>query len=49
MSSMATARNAERMHDRVKAFEDGRWVREAATAHAAKQVDRVHAIQRKAA
>ena len=41
--------NAERMHDRVKAFEDGRWVREAATAHAAKQVDRVHAMQRKAA
>ena len=41
--------NAERMHDHVKAFEDGRWVREAATAHAAKQVDRVQAMQRKAA
>ena len=29
--------NKERMHDRVKAFEDGRWVREAASAHAAKK------------
>ena len=41
--------NAERMHDRVKAFEDGRWVREAAVAHAAKQANRIQATQRKAA
>jgi ring-1,2-phenylacetyl-CoA epoxidase subunit PaaA len=32
--------NKERMHDRIKAFEDGRWVREAAAAHAAKQAER---------
>ncbi len=32
--------NQERMHDRIKAFEDGRWVREAAAAHAAKQAKR---------
>ena len=41
--------NAERMHDRVKAFEDGRGVREAAVAHAAKQANRIQATQRKAA
>ena len=41
--------NAERLHDRVQAFEDGRWVREAAMAHAAKQASRIHATQRMAA
>ncbi len=41
--------NVERMHDRVKAFEDGRWVREAALAHAAKQAQRNNAMERKAA
>ena len=40
--------NAERLHDRVQAFEDGRWVREAAMAHAAKQASRIHATQRMA-
>ena len=28
--------NAERVADRISAFDDGRWVREAAAAHAAK-------------
>jgi ring-1,2-phenylacetyl-CoA epoxidase subunit PaaA len=32
--------NEERMHDRIKAFEDGAWVREAASAHAAKKAMR---------
>jgi ring-1,2-phenylacetyl-CoA epoxidase subunit PaaA len=32
--------NEARMQDRVKAFEDGRWVREAASAHAAKKAQR---------
>ncbi|MEO7254997.1 MAG: 1,2-phenylacetyl-CoA epoxidase subunit A, partial [Casimicrobium sp.] len=29
--------NAERLNDRVEAFEKGRWVREAAVAHAARR------------
>jgi ring-1,2-phenylacetyl-CoA epoxidase subunit PaaA len=33
--------NESRMTERVKAFEDGRWVREAAAAHAAKRAARV--------
>lgn len=33
--------NKARLHDRVQAFEDGRWVREAAAAHAAKVTQRI--------
>jgi len=33
--------NAERVTRRRSAHEDGAWVREAATAHAAKQADRI--------
>jgi ring-1,2-phenylacetyl-CoA epoxidase subunit PaaA len=33
--------NEERMHDRIQAFEDGRWVRDAASAHAAKKAQRL--------
>lgn len=40
--------NKERMHDRIKAFEDGRWVREAAAAHAAKQAERNKCAQESA-
>ena len=32
--------NAERMSNRIKAHEDGAWVREAANAYAAKQASR---------
>ncbi|HEY1394354.1 MAG TPA: 1,2-phenylacetyl-CoA epoxidase subunit PaaA [Methylibium sp.] len=36
--------NRERLTARVKAWEDGAWVREAAIAHAAKQADRSKAV-----
>jgi ring-1,2-phenylacetyl-CoA epoxidase subunit PaaA len=32
--------NEERIHDRIKAFDDGRWVRESASAHATKKAMR---------
>ena len=35
--------NAERVADRVTAFDDGRWVRDAAAAHAAKQATKLAA------
>ena len=41
--------NQERLAKRVKAWEDGAWVREAAMAHARKQVARERAAQQQAA
>jgi ring-1,2-phenylacetyl-CoA epoxidase subunit PaaA len=34
--------NRERLHARTKAHEEGRWVRDAALAYAAKHADRTH-------
>jgi ring-1,2-phenylacetyl-CoA epoxidase subunit PaaA len=37
--------NRERMRTRVEAWEEGRWVREAALAHARKQAARARAVE----
>jgi ring-1,2-phenylacetyl-CoA epoxidase subunit PaaA len=40
--------NRERLDARVKAWDDGAWVREAAMAHARKQAQRSHAQEQAA-
>ncbi|MCE2657619.1 MAG: 1,2-phenylacetyl-CoA epoxidase subunit A, partial [Rubrivivax sp.] len=40
--------NRERLDARVKAWDDGAWVREAAMAHAQKQAQRSHPQERAA-